>query len=90
MKLIKGKVKFIRSIMGCFIFPFILCYFYTYVQKGSNWYQVNQYLGLALGILFIVRAIFEFKMAKNKSNAKFSLLGGGVILLYVLVRCFTA
>lgn len=89
MRLIKGKVKFIRSIMGCFIFPMILCYFYSYVQTGSNWYQVNQWLGLALGILFIVRAIFEFKIAKNKNNSKFSLLGGVAILLYVIMRYVT-
>ena len=70
MKLIKGKVRFIRSLIGCLVFQLILCYFYSYIQTGSKWYEVNQYLGIALGITFILRGIFELKMAKNKYNTK--------------------
>ena len=88
MKLIKGKVRFIRSLIGCLVFPLILCYFYTYVQDGSNWYEVNQYLGIALGIVFILRGVFELKMARNKYNTKMSFVGAGVILLYVALRFF--
>lgn len=88
MRLIKGKVRFIRSIMGCFIFPLILCYFYSYIQIGSNWYEVNQWLGLALGLAFLIRGVFEYKVAKNKSNTKLSFMAAIIITLYVIARYF--
>lgn len=88
MKLIKGKVKFIRSLIGCVIFPLLLCFFYSYVQSGSNWHEVNQGLGVALGISFIIRGVFEQKVAKNKNNTKMSYIGAAVILGYVVLRFF--
>lgn len=88
MKLVKGKVRFIRSLIGCIIFPLLICYFYSYVQEGSNWYEVNQWLGLALGLAFIGRGFFELKIAKNKQNTKMSFIGAVVILMYVILRYF--
>lgn len=88
MKLIKGKVKFVRSLISCIVFPLLLCFFYSYVQRGSNWYEVNQWLGIALGIAFIIRGLFEQKVAKNPNNTKMSYIGSGVILLYVILRFF--
>ncbi|WP_297518866.1 hypothetical protein [uncultured Clostridium sp.] len=88
MKLVKGKVRFIRSLIGCVVFPLLLCYFYSYVQEGSNWYEVNQWLGVTLGIVFIGRGIFEYKIAKHMQNTKISFLGAIVILIYVVLRYF--
>ncbi|MGL4991786.1 MAG: hypothetical protein ACRC57_11595 [Sarcina sp.] len=88
MKLVKGKVKFIRSMLGCIIFPLLFCFFYSFVQSGSNWFEVNQWLGIALGIAFLVRAIFEQKIAKNKNNTKMSYFGTIVVFLYVILRFF--
>ena len=88
MRLVKGKVRFIRSLIGCVIFPLLLCYFYSYVQKGSNWYEVNQGLGLALGTAFIIRGFFELKVAKHMQNTKISFIGAAVILMYIILRYF--
>ncbi|MGL5574297.1 MAG: hypothetical protein ACRDCW_01865 [Sarcina sp.] len=88
MKLVKGKVRFIRSLIGGIVFPLLICYFYSYVQQESNWYEVNQGLGIALGIVFIGRGFFELKVAKHIQNAKISFIGAIVILLYVVLRYF--
>ncbi|MGG5461969.1 hypothetical protein [Clostridium sp. B9] len=84
MKLIKGKIPFIRSIFGCFIFPLVVGYFYTYLRP--DWFITNQFIGLTAGILLLARGVFEQKAAKNDRNAKYSYLGGGAIILYVIAR----
>lgn len=84
MKLVKGKIPFIRSIFGCFIFPLVIGYFYTYLKP--NWFFTNQCIGLVAGILLLARGIFEQKLAKCERNAKYSYIGGGAIILYVLAR----
>ncbi|HHD2751682.1 TPA: hypothetical protein ACOTG0_000426 [Clostridium perfringens] len=86
MKLIKGKVPFIRSLFGCFIFPLVIGYFYTYLNP--SWFVTNQLIGLAAGGLLIARGVFEEVIAKNKKNAKYSFVGGGAIILYVIARYF--
>lgn len=86
MKLIKGKIPFIRSIFACFIFPLVIGYFYTYLNK--EWFLTNQGIGLALGVLLLARGFFEKSVAKNIRNANISFLGGGAISLYVLARYF--
>lgn len=84
MKLVKGKIPFIRSIFGCFIFPLVVGYFYTYLKP--DWFITNQWIGIVAGGLLIVRGIFELKIAKADRNAKYSFLGGGAIILYVVTR----
>ena len=86
MKLVKGKIPFIRSICGCFIFPLVIGYFYTYLNP--EWFTTNQWVGVAAGALLIARGIFEKVMANNQRNAKVSFLGGGAIILYVIARYF--
>ncbi|MDZ5252299.1 hypothetical protein [Clostridium sp. LIBA-8841] len=86
MKLIKGKVPFIRSIFGCFIFPLVIGYFYTYLNP--SWFVTNQWIGVVAGVLLIARGVFEEVMAKNKKNAKYSFFCGGIIILYVIARQF--
>ncbi|WP_300349647.1 hypothetical protein [Clostridium sp.] len=84
MKLRKGKVPFIRSIFGSFIFPLIIGYFYTYTRP--LWFITNQWIGIVTGVILILRGVFELKIAKSERNAKYSFLGGGAIILYVIAR----
>lgn len=86
MKLVKGKVSFIRSILACIIFPLVFGYFYSYVMTGSNWFQVNQTLGIMLIGLLGVRAYFEVKIANNKSNAKITIIAIVALSLYTIIR----
>ena len=56
MKLVKGKVSFIRdNLWACIIFPLIFGKFYSYVMSGSNWSEVNQTIGIILIVLFIYK-----------------------------------
>lgn len=86
MKLIKGKVPFIRSLFGCFIFPLVVGYFYTYLKP--DWFVSNQLIGVVAGVLLIARGVFEELMAKNRKNAKLSFICGGAIILYTIARQF--
>lgn len=84
MKLVKGKISFIRSILGCFIFPLLIGYFYTYLNPA--WFMPNEIIGLILGLLFLIRGYFEVKIANNIRNGKFSYICGGITILYVILR----
>lgn len=86
MRLVKGKVRFIRSMIACVLFPVLLCFFYSYVQIGSNWKEVNIGLGILLAIICALRGVFEMKVAKNKANTKFSFMGTIVVILYIIIR----
>ncbi|MGL5615800.1 MAG: hypothetical protein ACRDD2_06140 [Sarcina sp.] len=86
MKLVKGKVSFIRSLLACIIFPLVFGYFYSYVMTGSNWHEVNQWIAVALIIILFIRAYVEYKIAENKSNGKITIFCAVALLLYTLIR----
>ncbi|MFR5264317.1 hypothetical protein [Clostridium sp.] len=88
MKLVKGKISFIRSILACIIFPLVFGYFYSYVMSGSNWSEVNQTIGIILIALLSIRAYFEYKIAKNKGNVKITIIALVAFSLYTIIRFF--